>query len=144
MMRRTQVLCLLLLIVLAIVAARIDHWIPRVCSVICGILAVSALFFQETEIDIERGRIVETVRLLGLVPVWRLARAVEDFVGVRCYCDHISEGAAIWVVSLQLRTGRPVDVRQFSADAGQDCTEAKAFAKELSDSTGLEVVDRVF
>ena len=139
MMRRTQVICLVMLIVLAAVAGCIDHWIPRLCSIICGIIAVCALFFPETHIDVQRGQVTEVARFLGVVPVWRRQRAMSDFIAIRCYCHGDSESTATWLVALQPHTGWPVDVRQFSAPSGQDCAEAKEFALAISSSTGLKL-----
>ena len=141
--RSFQAFALIFLIVLGAVAARIDHWMPRAFSFVCGVFAISAAFFLETHIDIQRGSIVRVARLFGLIPVWRHHWPVGEFVGIQCYCSSGDEISDTWMVTLQPRSGRAIDVKQFSVPTGENCAKAREFAGELSRLTGLEIVDHV-
>jgi hypothetical protein len=129
-------------------------WAPRVASVFTGCLAIAFLFFSETQIDVERGAIVDVVRFLGVWTVRERHWGKNEFAGIRCKCYRKSDGrrskhAAYddglrddWIVELHPRLGRPILVRQFSTECGSaECPEARAFARQLSELTGLEVLD---
>ena len=113
-------------------------------SVFTGCLAIASLFFQETRIDFQRGVITDVGRLLGIVPVWQRRRTKDEFAGIKCYCSSgvTNDISDTCVVALHPHSGRAIDVRQFSVRTGStDCPEARAFARELSRLTGLEVID---
>ena len=144
--RGVQIFGLALCVTLTVVAIRIPHWIPRIASIFTGVVAIALLFFRETRIDIQRRVVVEVCRVLGVIPFSQRERAMQEYAGISCYCssgvgNDISD---TWMVALHPRSGRPVDVRQFSVTSGsEDCPEARAFARELSRETGLELIDHV-
>jgi hypothetical protein len=115
--------------------------------VFIGCVAIALLFFPETQIDVERGAIVEVVRFLGIWTVRQRHRSKEEFAGIKCYClrTEDDESSSEWMVELHPKSGRPRCIRQFFGPRGSvDCPEAQAFARELSQVTGLEVLsDRV-
>lgn len=139
-----QISALVLCWTLTIVAMRIPDWMAIVAGLITGCLAIAFLFFQEIHIDFQQGVITDVRRLLGILPVWQRRRTKEEFAGIKCYCasgvtNDISDR---WVVALHPRSGRAIDVRQFSVVTGSaTCPEAQAFARELSRLTALEVID---
>jgi hypothetical protein len=144
---QVQIVGFVLFSTLTIIAASVPHWGARVAGVFAGCLAIAFLFFPETRIDVERGAIVNVTRFLGVWTVRQRQRSKEEFVGIKCYCMRIedSESPAEWMVELRPQLGPPLYVRQFFGPRGSaDCPEARAFARELSRSTGLEVIsDRV-
>lgn len=140
MMRRTQVICLVIAIILCVGTARSDDWMPRVFSILTGVLAVCLLFFPETQIDLGRRQVIRVVRLLGVILVSRRERPLSDFEGVRCYLQSNTDTMDNWLVTLRPHEGRDVIFRQFSVSSGQECPEAKAFAQELSNWTGLKLI----
>jgi len=140
------VLCITLCITLTVVAIRSHHWIPRVLAVFTAVIALSLLFFQEIQIDAQRSTVVEVSRIFGVIPFSRRERTMREFSGISCRCpsrdiDAISD---TWTVTLHPRYGRALKVRHFSVPTGsEDCPEARAFARELSRETGLELIDYV-
>ena len=153
---QTQIVGLVIFWALTIAAICVSDWrheplstaggvlAPRVVSVVTGCLAVAFLFFPETQIVVERGAVVDVVRFLGIWTVRQRQRSIEEFAGVKYYCSRTedSETAAEWTVELCPKLGPPLSVRQFFGPRGSaDCPEARAFARELSELTGLEVVD---
>ena len=141
--RGLQVFALVLCVTLTIVAIRIPHWLPQMSAVITGCLALAFLFFRETQIDIQRGTVIEVCRILGVIPISRRARAMREYAGISCRCSSgvTHDISDTWMVALHPRSGRPIDIRQFSVSTGsKDCPEARAFARELSRDTGLELI----
>jgi hypothetical protein len=129
---------------LTVIVIGIPHWGARVGGAVIGCLAIAFLFFPETRIDFERGSIVQVGRFLGAWTVWQRQRSKEEFAGIKCYCwrTEDSESPAEWMVELHPRVGRPIYIRQFFGPRGSaDCPEARAFARELSQLTGLGLVD---
>jgi hypothetical protein len=141
-----QIFGLVLCVALTIVCIRIPHWIPRIVSIFTGVFSVLTLFFRETRIDISRGVVVEVCRILDIIPFSKQERSIQEFAGISCYCSSgvTNDNADTWTVSLHPRSGRAVEVRQFSVTTGsEDCSEARAFALGLSRETGLELIDHV-
>jgi hypothetical protein len=142
--RGLQVFALLLCVMLTVVAIRIPHWIPRASACLTGGLALLFLLFRETQIDIQRCTVVEVCRILGVIPISRKERTMREYSGISCHCSSgvTNDISDTWMVALHPRSGRPIDVRQFSAPTGsKDCPEARAFARELSRDTGLELIE---
>lgn len=144
--RGVQVFGLVLCATLTIVAIRIPHWIPRIASFFTGVVALLLLFFRETQIDVQRGVVVEVCRFLGVIPFSRRVRAMREYAGISCHCSSgvTNDISDTWTVALHPRSGRALVVRQFPVTTGSaDCPEARAFARELSRETGLELIDHV-
>jgi hypothetical protein len=142
--RGLQVFALLLCVTLTAVAIRIPHWLPQMSAVITGVLAFLLLFFRETQIDIERGTVIEVCRILGVIPISRRERSMREYSGISCRCSSgvTHDISDTWMVALHPRSGRPIDIRQFSGPTGsEDCPEARAFARQLSRNTGLELIE---
>jgi hypothetical protein len=151
---QAQIVGLVLCSTLTIVAIGIPHWGARVASVFTGCLAVAFLFFPETQIDCARGAVVEVIRFLGLWTVRQRHWAKEEFAGIKCKCYRKSDGRCSksaasddglrddWIVELHPHLGRPIFVRQFSTECGStECPEARTFARQLSELTGLQLID---
>lgn len=141
-----QTFGLVLCIVLTVVASRIPGWIPRVMSIVTGIVALLLLFFHETRIDIRKGIVTEVCKLLRFVSVWQRQREFNQFRGIAVYCSSDGESddiSSTWQVALQPHLGSSIDIRQFSSPPGKESPNAQAFARELSHATGLEVIDYV-
>jgi hypothetical protein len=137
---------LALCVALTVVTIRIPHWIPRIASFFTGVIALLLLFFRETRIDIQRGVVVEVCRFLGVIPFSQRERTMQEYAGISCHCSSgvTNDISDTWTVALHPRSGRAVEVRQFSMATGsEDCPDARAFARELSRETGLELIDRV-
>ena len=144
--RGVQVFGLVLCMTLTIVAIRIPHWIPRIASVFTGVVALLLLFFRETQIDIQHGVVIEVCRILGVIPISKRVRAMQEYAGISCHCSSgvTNDISDTWTVELHHRSRRAVTLRQFSVTTGnEDCPEARAFARELSRETGLELIDHV-
>ncbi|MEO6034932.1 MAG: hypothetical protein ABIQ35_06740 [Verrucomicrobiota bacterium] len=137
---RTQLLGVVILVVLMVGGILAHHWISYLISIICAVFAVISLFFQEVQIDAERGQIIEAARFLAIAPVWKRVRTADDFSGIRCYRDYQDEGFDSWLVDLLPHTGKAVDIRRFSTPTNEDCLEAKKFAQELSETTNLKLI----
>jgi hypothetical protein len=144
--RGVQIFGLVLCVALTVVAARIPDWIPRIASIFTGLVALLLLFFRETRVDVQRRVVVEVCRVLGIIPFSKRERAMQEYAGISCYCSSgvTNDISDTWTVALHPHSGRAVEVRQFSVTSGsEDCPEARAFARELSRETGLEMIDHV-
>ena len=144
--RGFQTFILVFLAALAVGFMTIDDWIFRAIGVLIGVLALSAAFFLETHIDARNGHIIRTARLFGIIRTWRREWPSSEFSGIQCLCStkaNVGDGdiSDTWVVSLQPRSGRAIWVRQFSLRTGEGCLEARRFARELSQLTGLQITD---
>jgi hypothetical protein len=117
-----------------------------VASIVTGIVTLLLLFFRETQIDIQKGIVAEVCKLLGFVPVWRRQREFAQFRGIAVYCSSDRESddiSSTWQVALRPHSGRSIDIRQFTSLPGKESPDAQAFARDLSDATGLEVIESV-
>ena len=144
--RGVQIFGLALCVALTFVAIRIPHWIPRISAVFTGGVALLLLFFRETQIDVRRSTVVEVCRILGVIPFSRRERTMREYSGISCQCSSgvTNDISDTWTVALHPRSGRAVEVRQFSVPTGsEDCPEARSFARELSRETGLELIEYV-
>lgn len=115
-------------------------------SIVTGIVTLLLLFFRETQIDIQKGIVAEVCKLLGFVPVWRRQREFAQFRGIAVYCSSDRESddiSSTWQVALRPHSGSSIDIRQFTSLPGKESQDAQAFARELSDTAGLEVIDSV-
>jgi hypothetical protein len=138
---RLQISLLAFSIVLAVMSV---HAKQTIGAVVFAVLAVSMLFFVETQFDLQRGQVIRVARFLGVVPVLHRERAMGDFATIRCYnAGSVDNMLETWIVSLQPRGGRAMTVRRFkgSIREGRAGAEAEDFAQELSKLTGLEVTD---
>jgi len=141
--RQTYVIGFVFLTVIGSAGVYVHHWVPRLIGAICFLFALVTLFVQEVQIDVKSGHVIEVARILGVAPVWRRLRRLNDFAGIRCFRDYQDDAWDSWQVVLLPHSGPTIYFNRFSIPANQDCTEAKAFAQELADVTGLGVVDRV-
>jgi hypothetical protein len=141
--RRVSVIGFVLCAVLAFLfwdvgQLRWSTWIARTISVVCGLVALMLVFYKEVSIDPAAGVVTETTLLFGLLRVRRRDRRFSEFRAVRCYVSSESDGGTkTWAVALVPEAGYPIDLRYFSDPTAGD--EADEFARELGDTTGLEV-----
>ena len=138
-----QIFGLVLCTTLTIVAMGTPNWIVRVLGLVTGCWAIAFLFFPETRIDFQRGIITEVRRLLGVVPVWQRPRAKDEFAGIKCnrLPGEIDDTSDTWIVALQPRSGDAIALRRFSVSKDDpDFREMRAFARELSEQIGLDVI----
>jgi len=142
--RGVQIFGLVGCVALTVVGAGIPGWIPRLASIFTGVVALLLLFFRETRIDVQRRVVVEVCRVVGVIPFSRRERSMQEYAGISCYASSgvTHDISDTWTVALHPPSGRAVEVRQFSVTTGsEDCPEARAFARELSRETGLELFD---
>ena len=141
-----QIFGLAICVALTVVAIRIPHWIAHLSAVFTGGIALFLLFFRETQIDVQRSTVAEVYRILGVIPFFRRERTMREYSGISCYCSSgvTNDISDTWTVALLSKSGRAVEVRQFSVPTGsRDCADARAFARELSRESGLELFDHV-
>jgi hypothetical protein len=142
---RVQIGLLALSIALAVMSSYGKGSMQIIGTVIFVVLAVSMLFFVETQFDLQRGKVIRVARFLGFLPVWQREEAMSKFAAIRCYnAGSMDNMLETWIVSLQPRGGgRAMVVGKFkgSIREGRAGAEAEEFAQELSKLTGLDVVD---
>lgn len=128
-------------VTIGVSAITIDDWVPRAIDILFLLAAIPAAFFMETHVDPQRGQVVRIARLFGLILSWRRILPIGDFSGIHYICKKVSGDNSddTWIVVLKPRSGRVIELRQFTVPDGERCLEAATFAREVSQLMGLEV-----
>src|SRR5580765_6832574 len=83
-----------------------DSWVTKTISVVCGLIALMLVFYNEVSIDPTGGVVTETIRLFGFLRVWRRERRLSEFSAVSYYVSSVSDGGLkTWAVTLVPKAG---------------------------------------
>lgn len=139
---RTQLFAFLGFTVMSIGVAMVAFPLSTVACVVFAIAALLSLLFFRLRIDPQAQSVIEELRLLNALTVWRRRWSLGDISHLSCVKlrGDSDIGTDAWYVFLNLRNGRKIVVREYGTRS-QDEQAAAHFTQELSAQTGISLRD---
>jgi hypothetical protein len=112
-----------------------------------GLIAIGTLTEYRWEIRLEHSELIRTLVFLGLFPLRSKRYRISDFSHIKRYVkrawgyDSGSEGIYRPSIVLMERVGRELPLQQFVDCASNEHPLSEAWAKRISEASGLQVMD---